>query len=101
ADPANNRIMVSAPTDLMPLADQLIVQIDQPRTDGDSLQVRVFNLAQASAADIATALKTALDARAAAQPGRARAVVAAEPSSNSVIVTAAADDMAEIESLIK
>lgn len=101
ADPANNRIMVSAPTDLMPLADQLIAQIDQPRAEGDGVQVRVFNLAQASAADIAAALKTALDARAAAQPGRTRAVVAAEPSSNSVIVTAAADDMKEIESLIK
>ena len=101
ADVAGNRLLLSAPAELMELANQLIAQLDQPRGEASAIDVRIFNLTQAQAEDVAAAVRSAMEARAAGEPGLPRVVVIAEPSSNSVLVTAATSQLARIESIIE
>ncbi|MFO0895770.1 MAG: secretin N-terminal domain-containing protein [Phycisphaerales bacterium] len=100
-DAAGGRVLISAPAELMPMATALVAQLDVPRSPGSTMDVRVYPLSQADSADVAKALQQALDSRAAARPGAPKPVVAAERSSNSVVVTAAGDDLEAIEKLIQ
>ncbi len=101
ADRATNRLLVSAPAELMPLARQLIEQLDQPRPDAGAIDVRIFNLTQAQATEVATAVRSALDAKARNEPSRPAATITAEASSNSLLVTATPEQLTEIESIIQ
>ncbi|MCZ6850687.1 MAG: hypothetical protein O7F17_03510, partial [Planctomycetota bacterium] len=100
ADAAGNRVLISAASELMPIAAQLISQLDQPRGEAEAVDVRIFSLVQADATEVANALRSAMDVKAAHQPGRPRAAVSAEPSSNSLIVTATPTQLQHIESII-
>jgi len=63
--------------------------------------VRVHPLSQADSGDVASALQRAFDGRAPSRPGAPRPVIAAERSSNSVIVTALPEDHETVEELIR
>lgn len=99
ADTGQNRVLVSAPPTLMGVARDLIAQLDQPRGDAD-VDVRIFNLTQAKAADVANAIQTAMNRRAALRPGETEVTVTPEPSSNSIVVTAGAAQLTEIDRII-
>ncbi len=100
ADDSTNRLMITAPEMLMASTVALIEQIDRPAGEA-TLDTRVFSLRQADAADVASAVQRSVDARAQSRPGAPKATVAAEPSSNSVIVTAAPAEMATIAAMIE
>ncbi|MFO0874388.1 MAG: secretin N-terminal domain-containing protein [Phycisphaerales bacterium] len=100
ADGAGNRLLVSGPTELMPLAEKLVAELDRPRAQGDVLDVRTFSLGTADAKGVAEAIRTALEARAASRPGEPKPFVAAEPSSNAVVVTATPEQLGQIEQLV-
>ena len=100
AEETTNRILVSAPTPLLPIAMKLIQQLDASvgEVAGD---VRVYALVQARAEDVATALQNALDAKDATRPGEPRARIIAEPSSNSIVVTATPSQQVKLAELVK
>ncbi len=83
ADPAMNRLMVSVPSLLMPLAEQLIATIDQPRQSA-AIDVRVYRLDKGDAASVREAIAAALSAG--VLPGETAPIVTAEPESNTVVV---------------
>ena len=99
AEGTANRLLVSAPTSLMPVALELVDQLDS--SSGESAgDVRVFALVRARAGEVATALQSALAARAATRPGEPQARIVAEPSSNALVVTATPSQQEEIARLV-
>ncbi len=101
ADPLNARVIITAPTELMPLASEVVGQLDRPRDGDEPVEIRVYPLAQAGAADVAKAVEQALSARAASQPNRRRASVSAEATSNSIVVTADPAQLDEVDAVIR
>jgi type II secretory pathway component GspD/PulD (secretin) len=98
ADVRANRLVLSAPGALMPLARDLIAALDRPASQG-TVEVRVFALGKSEAEPVASALRTALAAG--VTPGEPVPTVTAEPGSNSVVVAASADRLKQAESIIK
>ena len=96
ADRAMNRLLISAPSQLMPIARQLVEQLDQPRPGDSTVDVRIFNLTQAQATDVAAAIRSAMDAKARSVPGSLAATITPEASSNSVLVTATPEQLIEL-----
>ncbi|MHC4218949.1 MAG: secretin N-terminal domain-containing protein, partial [Planctomycetota bacterium] len=101
ADRKTNTLIISAPPEIMPIADALISELDHPRAAVEAVDVRIFQLTQADAGQVATAVRQAVDARARADGEPLEATIAPEPSSNSIVVTAPPQDVARIESLIE
>ncbi len=101
ADRSMNRLLISAPSQLMPIARQLVAQLDQPRPGESAVDVRIFNLTQAQATDVAAALRSAMEAKARNVPGSLAATIIPEASSNSVLVTATPEQLIEIESIVR
>ncbi|MFM9994415.1 MAG: secretin N-terminal domain-containing protein [Phycisphaerales bacterium] len=97
ADPRANRVLVSAPTTLMPLARELVASFDRPSSQG-AAEVRVYRLEKGDAASAATALRTALSAG--LEPGEAAPVVTPEPSSNTIVVAATPARLVQADTLI-
>ncbi|RMH11007.1 MAG: hypothetical protein D6695_10250, partial [Planctomycetota bacterium] len=98
ADAATNRLLVSVASPLMPLAEQVIAALDQPRQSG-SVEVKVFRLEKGEAESVAAALQQAL--RAGQEPGEIAPSVTAEAASNSVVVAATSDRLAQAGELIE
>ncbi|MEM7622050.1 MAG: secretin N-terminal domain-containing protein, partial [Planctomycetota bacterium] len=98
ADRDANRLVLSAPAVLMPMAAEIIEQLDQPRAGGP-IEVRVFRLTLGDAESVARAVRdgilTGLPA------GEAEPTVSAEPTSNSVVVSGSADRLATAATLIE
>ena len=87
ADVAANRLLISAPVELQPVAVAIVAQLDRDdRTN--AIEVRVHSVPNGGAAELAQALQSALDAAAADRPGEPRPVVAAAPRADAVVVTA-------------
>ncbi|MHC4828264.1 MAG: secretin N-terminal domain-containing protein, partial [Planctomycetota bacterium] len=101
ADRKTNTLIISAPAEIMPVADALIAELDHPRAAVDAVDVRIFQLTQADAAQVAGAVRQAVDARARADGEPLEATIAPEPSSNSIVVTAPPQEVARIEALIE
>ncbi len=97
-DAATNRLIVSVPSVLMPLAEQLISTLDKPRQAG-AVEVRVYRLEKGNAESIAEALTSAL--RAGLSPGETAPIVTAEPSSNTVIIAGNAQRLVQAATLIE
>ncbi|MCC6659275.1 MAG: hypothetical protein IT437_00140 [Phycisphaerales bacterium] len=96
ADPKANRLMVSVPTLLMPVAREVIQTLDQPGSGGPT-GVKVFRLTKGSAETASAALRTALTAN--PEPGEPPVSVTADPASNTIVVaggTARLDQAAEL-----
>ncbi len=92
-----NRLLVSVPTPMMPLAKELIETLDRPGQQG-VVEVRVVRLRQGDAQSVAQAIGEAM--RGAARPGRPEIRVSAERASNSVVLSGTSDQIAEAQSLI-
>ena len=101
ADSLNARVIVTAPTELMALATEVIAQLDKPREGDTPTEIRVYPLSQANAVDVAKAVEQALTARAAAQPTRRRASISAEPTSNAIVVAADPAQLDEVDAVIR
>ena len=94
-----NRLLVSAPAELLPIATELIAQLDQP-TNQTPGEVRVYSLIQAQAPEVASAIQQAIRAMP-TSPDEMAPTVIAEPSSNSIVVTGTPKTQAEIALLIQ
>ncbi|MFW5653246.1 MAG: secretin N-terminal domain-containing protein, partial [Planctomycetota bacterium] len=111
AEPNTGRLLVSAPRDLMPLAREVISQFDtDQREDEIAREFRVFNLTNAQADSVANTLREMINLErglpANTRPGSAGAArlapyIAAENSTNTIVVSAVPEDMASIERLIE
>ncbi|MFM7259517.1 MAG: secretin N-terminal domain-containing protein, partial [bacterium] len=101
ADALNARVVVTAPTELMPIATKVIEELDRAREGDRPAEIRVYPLSQASAPDVAKAVEQALAARATSQPNRRRPVVSAEPTSNSLIVAADPSQLDEVDAVVR
>lgn len=97
-DARTNRLLISAPSVLMPLAERLIGTLDQPRQSG-SIEVQVFRLEKGKADSVAAALQQALSAG--LEPGEKPATVTAESASNSLVVAASSERLARAGELIR
>lgn len=100
-DPRGTSVLVIAAEDEMEAALAALGTCDDGAATASKTVVRVYPLTQADSNDVAGALQRALDGRGASRPGAPKPVVAAERSSNSIVVTASPDDLASIEELIK
>lgn len=98
ADAKDNRLIVSAPTELMPVARQLIAALDI-KNQGGTIEVRVFTLRKSKADSVAAALKAGLTAQ--TRPGEPAPVITAEPGSNSVVVAAPSARLNQAAELVK
>jgi len=98
ADAKANRIVVSAPTALMPMAREVVATLDRPAAQG-SVEVRVFTLSKGQAESVASALRAGLAAGAA--PGEPSPVVTPEPGANAVVVAAAPERLRQAEEIIR
>ncbi len=96
---ATNSLLIAAQSAQHQVIQAILREFDQPRNSDETVELRVFNLAQAKAGNVAGAIQTLLAARGAA-PGRT-ASVTAEESTNSIVVAAGTAQMGEIESLIE
>ena len=100
ADRKTNTLLISAPAEVMPIAEALVKELDHPRAAVDVVDVRIFALTHAQAPEVAQAVRQALEAKARASGEDFEAIIAPEPSSNSIVVTATPEEVAHIESLI-
>ncbi|MBX3363717.1 MAG: hypothetical protein KF866_03030 [Phycisphaeraceae bacterium] len=98
AEAGSNRLLVSVPAALMPLARDLITMLDAPPS-GKTVELRVFNLEKGDAAGVAQALAATL--RAGLRPGQREPVVTAETRSNAVLVAADPEQLASAEQMIR
>lgn len=98
AEERANRLIVSAPRELMPVARALIETLDRPAERGP-VEVRVFSLRKSSAESVAAALRSGLTAG--ARPGEPSPVVTAETGSNSIVVAASPERLAEAGRLVE
>lgn len=92
-----NRLLVSVPTPMMPLARELIETLDRPGSKG-VVEVRVVRLRQGDAESVAGAITEAM--REASRPGAPALRISAEAASNSVVLSGTSDQIAEASSLI-
>ncbi|MFG0306826.1 MAG: secretin N-terminal domain-containing protein [Phycisphaerales bacterium JB040] len=98
ADPASNRLTVSAPESVLPLAAELISTLDRA-AEAVPVGVQVFTLSRGEATGVVNAITQAL--RAAAQPGDPAPTVSAEPRSNTVVVSGSQSQIAKAGELIR
>lgn len=104
ADAGSNRLIISAPQEIMNLARELIAQLDQPVKDPESAaELRIFNLTTADATSVATSLQAAMQQWTARQGVGAAATslsISADESTNSLIAVAPPDAMVEIGRIV-
>ncbi|HMN96285.1 MAG TPA: secretin N-terminal domain-containing protein [Phycisphaerales bacterium] len=100
AEPGGNRLLVSAPTELLGLAERMLAELDRPAGDAAAVELRTFTLGQADARGVADSLRSALDARAATRRGEPRATISAEPSSNAIVVVGTPEQIGAAESVV-
>ncbi|MFG0327722.1 MAG: secretin N-terminal domain-containing protein [Phycisphaerales bacterium JB037] len=97
ADARSNRLLVSAPTSLLPMARAIIEGLDSPDDDG-GMTVSVHRLERGDATAVAAALRDAL--RSAAGPGEPTPTVSFEARSNAVLVSGTEAQQDEARRLI-
>lgn len=98
ADDAGNRLLVSAPSALLPVAEAVLESFDAPSTRLNT-DVRVFRLDLGDAASVANAVRTAIGSD--IKPGEPPVRVSAEPGSNAVIVTGSRERLIQAASIIE
>lgn len=98
ADAGTNRLLVSVPGPLMPMASDLIATLDQPRGES-AVEVRVFRLTKGDAESAAKALRETL--KAGLPAGEPEPRVSAESNSNTVLVAATSERLEKAAGLIE
>lgn len=93
-----NRLILSGPSALMPLASELVAVFDRS-SQSQSSDLRVFKLEQGTSQSIADAVRAALGGT--QLPGERAATVSAEATSNTVIVSGSAAQLERAASLIE
>ena len=101
AEPTTNRLIISAPESLMPVATALITQLDQPREGVADADVQVIQLRGSRAEAVASSVQSALAARAMFYPGRTMASVVAAPSGTALLVTGTPDQIVHVQTIVK
>ncbi|MFM1868002.1 MAG: ral secretion pathway protein, partial [Planctomycetota bacterium] len=101
ADTLNARVVITAPTDLMPIASKVIDELDRARDGDRPAEIRVYPLSQASAPDVAKAVEQALAARVATQSNVRKPSIAAEPTSNALVVAADPAQLDEVDAIVR
>lgn len=97
ADAQSNRLMVSGPAALMPMAEQVIEALDTP-SDRRDADVRVFRLERGDADSVGRALREALAP--AAKPGEAPVRVSAVPGANALVVSGSRERLLQAETIV-
>ena len=98
ADQQSNRIVLSVPSAMMPMASKLIEAIDSSPDGDGQMGVRLVRLTQGDATSVATAVQEAL--RAGLKPGQPQPTVRAEARSNSIVIAASEAQIDEAARLI-
>jgi type II secretion system protein D len=98
ASEQGNRVLVSAPASLLPLAESLISTLDQPAGDG-ATDVRVFRFTRGDVDGAAAAVRSALDA--VRIPGERAATVTPEPVSGTLVVAGTSTQLKRAELLVE
>ncbi|MHC4908545.1 MAG: secretin N-terminal domain-containing protein, partial [Planctomycetota bacterium] len=102
ADRKTNTLIVSAPTTMMPIAEMLIEQLDSGTASIGDPVVRVRPLTFADAADVTTALGTAIGELTSPVTGeRMQVKLIASGGSNALILVGLTQDLDEVETLIE
>jgi len=97
-DAKANRLVISSPSVLAPMARQLVATLDQPAARS-SVSVEVFRLEKGKAEGAATALRQALAA--AAKPGEPTPTVTSEAASNTLVVSGSNEQIARAGELVR
>lgn len=98
ADAPTNRLMVGAPTALMPIARQMVEMLDAPAREG-VVDVRVFRLSMGNAESVANAVSASMSAG--ASPGEPAPTITPESASNAVLVAGTPDQLDVAAGLIE
>ena len=101
ADEQNRRVVIAAPQELVEIAATLVSRIDVAAEANAAVDMRVFNLKNADAAQAATAVQQSLAAQAGDEIRQQAATVTAETSSNSIIASGTAEQLRSIESIVQ
>jgi type II secretory pathway component GspD/PulD (secretin) len=101
ASPTGGQLIVSAPADAVEIIDRFVAMIDQSPV-AERMEIRRYGVESADAVEMSRTLQRLLDAKRQGPGVRGvpRAVLVAEPRTNSVLVTATGEQHAEIEGLI-
>ncbi|MCC6907736.1 MAG: hypothetical protein IT430_07335 [Phycisphaerales bacterium] len=98
---ATNSLLVAAQPAQHQIIQSIIREYDQPRNGDETVELQVFNLVQARAANVAPAISSLLQNRQGSSPPGRVASVMAEESTNSIVVAATPDEMKEIAALVE
>lgn len=98
SDTGSNTLVVSAPREIMSVADGIVRALDQ-QSSSSTLEVRVFRLSKGEAASIAGALRGTLPAQ--DKPGTNPATITPEPASNTVVIVGTAEQLDRAAKLIE
>jgi type II secretion system protein D len=98
ADEQANRIVMSVPSAMMPMAGKLIEAMDAAPSGQGERGVRLVRLSQGDADSVANAVQDAL--RAGVRPGQPQPTVRAETRSNSIVIAASQSQIEEAVQLI-
>ncbi|NUQ68735.1 MAG: hypothetical protein HUU18_10710 [Phycisphaerales bacterium] len=97
-DAKANRLVISTPSVLSPMARQLVATLDQPAARSN-VSVEVFRLEKGKADGAATALRQALAA--AAKPGEPTPSVTADAASNTLVVSGSGEQIIRAGELVR
>jgi type II secretion system protein D len=95
-----NLLMISADAESMKVAKDLIAMIDQPEL-GKDRRIEVYGIRNREADELATLIRAQFPRGQGGGRQDAQVIVTAQPSTNSLIVSAMADDQPEVQALIK
>lgn len=98
SDAGSNTLVISAPREIMSVADGIVRALDQQSTSS-TLEVRVFRLSKGEAASIAGALRGSLPAQ--DKPGTNPATITPEPASNTVVIVGTSEQLDRAAKLIE
>lgn len=99
ADAQSNRLIISAPTILMPVAQEIVAALDRELDAAAAIDVRVIRLTKGDANSAATAVRAALESS--VKPGERRPTVTAERASNAIVVSGSRERVAQAEALVR
>lgn len=96
---ATNSVMVAAQPGQMPVIEQLVRSLDNQRA-ADRPPMRILRLRTTDAANLALVLQQSYDRRPAEQKAKQPVEIDADPATNTLIVSAHADVLPEIEAIV-
>lgn len=98
SDAPSNTLIVSAPSEVIGLAEGIVRTLDQQSVAG-AVEVRVFRLSQGQAATAAPALQQSINAQ--NTPGEPPASITAEASSNCIVAVGTSSQLDRAAKLVK